>query len=80
MGVEIRESSGAETLLEHVVVEWGGIRVSRDLGPIIRNVLVRGSGGCAIRRDGPGIWITDFTAPHLGNRFEGNAGPDQCGP
>jgi hypothetical protein len=93
MGVKLDALIGSETLLENVVVEWGGtsgtpneggsggaIRIARDLGPMIRNVLVRGSTTCAILRDGPSTWTTDFTAPELGNAFEQNAGPDQCGP
>jgi hypothetical protein len=92
-GLSIQALGTTETLLEHVIVEWGGtpgrpsdggsggaILIARDLGPIVRNVLIRDAGTCAIRRDHPEVWTTDFTAPALGNRFENNHGPDQCGP
>lgn len=92
-GLAIEELSTSDTVLEHVIVEWGGtpghpndggsggaIRLMRDLGPIVRNVLIRGAGTCAIRRDGEEPWVTDYTAPALNNVFENNAGPDQCGP
>jgi hypothetical protein len=89
VGVEIGPFATSTTLLEHVTVDFGGaddglaaagIRLARDHGQIVRNTLIRHSAGCGIARMGTGTWSTDFTAPELGNRFEENAGPAQCGP
>ena len=75
-------------MFDHVILENGGaddgqyataFRLAQERGPFIRNTLVRRSAGCGITRL-PGSWTTDFTAPALGNTFQNNAGPDQCGP
>jgi hypothetical protein len=89
MGVDVGANALTTTLLDHVIVDYGGaddgsvaagIRVARDIGPIVRNTLVRRSGGCGITRISGTPWTTDFTAAQLGNTFQDNAGPNQCGP
>ena len=88
-GIDIGAQATASTLFEHVVIESGGtewstfratIGFARDLGAIVRNTMIRLSGSCAIARLGSEPWATDFTAPELGNIFQDNVGPDQCGP
>ena len=89
MGVDIGPHASTPTLLDHVVVDYAGaddghlataIRIAQDYGEIIRHTLIRRSGGCGITRLSGASWSTDFTAPALGNTFDSNAGPDQCGP
>lgn len=89
LGVIMDAHATSESLLDHVVVEWassgttglgGAIWLNADLGPVVRNTLVRNSGNCGFYRAAPGPWTTDFTDPALANTFENNAGPDQCGP
>jgi len=88
MGVIVTADADATTVFDHVILENGGaddgqyataFRLAQERGPFIRNTLVRRSAGCGITRL-PGSWTTDFTAPALGNAFQNNAGPDQCGP
>ena len=89
MGIVIGPQADASTLLERVTVDFAGgddgqaaagIRVARDLGSIIRSSLISRSAGCGIARMGTDPWVTDFTTPALGNTFQDNAGPNQCGP
>jgi len=89
MGVSIGPFASAATVLDHVIVDYAGaddghlaaaIRIAQDYGEIIRHTLIRRSGGCAIARVSGASWSTDFTAPSLGNAFDSNAGPNQCGP
>lgn len=89
MGVIIGPNAVASTLLDHVTVDYAGaddgtfatgIRVDKDYGQIIRNTLVRRSGGCGITRVSGTTWTTNFTAAPLGNTFQNNAGANQCGP
>jgi hypothetical protein len=89
MGVTIGEFADSSTVFEHVVVDYGGaddghiasaFRITKDLGPIIRNTLTRRSGGCGITRLSGSPWTTDFTNATLGNSFVDNVGSPQCGP
>ena len=89
MGVSLGPLASAATVLDHVIVDYAGaddghvataIRIARDYGEIIRHTLIRRSGGCGITRLSGASWSTDFTAPQLGNTFDSNSGPDQCGP
>lgn len=88
MGVEVDSLASATTIFDHVIIDYAGgsdgivaaaVRIAKDLGPIIQNSVIRNSGGCGVTRF-PGTWTTDFTAPALGNTFQSNLGPDQCGP
>jgi hypothetical protein len=81
MGVEVDSLASATTMFDHVIIDYAGaaVRIAKDLGPIIQNSVIRNSGGCGVTRL-PGTWTTDFTAPALGNTFQSNQGPDQCGP
>ena len=88
-GLEIGSLADSSTLFDHVTVDdagaldggWqAGIRIARDYGEIIRNSLIRRSAYCGIVRQGTNPWATDFTAPQLGNVFQDNTGPNQCGP
>jgi Big-like domain-containing protein len=88
MGIVIG-THALNSLLDQVTVDYAGaddgtfatgIRVDKDYGEIIRNTLVRRSGGCGITRVSGTSWTTDFTAPQLGNTFQSNAGQNQCGP
>lgn len=80
-GVDIGPYASA-TVVDHVIVDYAGtgIRVAQDYGEIIRNTLIRRASGCGIERVSGVPWSTDFTAPQLGNSFDSNGGPDQCGP
>jgi len=81
-GVTVEPFADSSSVFDHVIVEnaVNGFTLTRDIGPIISNTIVRGSSGCGINRL-PGVtWTTDFTVPALGNSFAGNGGPDQCGP
>jgi hypothetical protein len=89
MGVMVGPYADTTTVFEHVILENGGaddgqfatgFRLTRELGPFIRNTLVRRSAGCGITRVSGSTWATDFTAPALGNTFQDNTGPAQCGP
>lgn len=74
--------------VSHAVVEYGGyptgysvanISFLADVGPILRNSAIRHSSGCGVARLGSGAaWVTDFTDPSLGNRFDDNAFGPQC--
>jgi len=89
-GLVIGPLADASTLLDHVTVDDAGafdgvslqaaLKIARDFGPIIRNTRIRRSGDCGIARLSGEPWSTDFTAPFLGNTFQDNDGPDQCGP
>jgi len=88
-GLVIGPMADASTLLDHVTVDDAGafdgvsqaaIKIARDYGEIIRNSLIRRSGDCGIARQGVEPWTTDFTALQLGNTFQDNTGPSQCGP
>jgi hypothetical protein len=79
----------SSTIVQFSTIEFAGapdappdaaIRVARDIGEIIRNVLIRHSAACGILRGSGSSWTTDFTAPHLANQFENNVGASQCGP
>jgi len=77
-GIVIGSHADSATMLDHVTVSYGGISVAQDYGPIISHSIITNTGGCAITR-GTGTWVTDFTAPALGNSFQ-NVGTPQCGP
>jgi hypothetical protein len=89
MGVEVAAQADPSTILDHVIVDYAGaddgqaaagIRIAQDLGPIVRNTLIRNSGGCGITRLTGAAWSTDYTDPLLANTFQTNTGADQCGP
>lgn len=89
MGVSIGAYADTTTQFDHVILDNGGasdgilatgFRVAKDYGPIIRNTLIIHSAGCGITRMTGVPWTTDFTIPALGNTFQSNAGPAQCGP
>ncbi|HXJ31013.1 MAG TPA: hypothetical protein VNG35_10245 [Gemmatimonadales bacterium] len=89
MGVTIGTFADSTTVFDHVVVQDAGaddgilatsFRIARDYGPIVLNTLITGSAGCGITRMTGATWTTDFTAPALGNTFQNNLGPAQCGP
>ncbi len=88
-GLEIGPQADPGTLLDRVIVDYAGaagqpgaagIRIARDFGEIVRNTLIRRSGGCGITRTSGVPWSTDFTAASLSNTFQDNVGPAQCGP
>jgi hypothetical protein len=89
MGAMVGPYADTTTVFEHVILNNGGaddgqfatgFRLARENGAFIRHTTVRQSAGCGITRLSGTTWSTDFTAPALGNTFQNNAGPDQCGP
>jgi len=87
-------SATSASLLDHVIVEYGGagtsividgafihgnIGFSFDLGPMMTNTTSRFSADCGVIRDDREAWSTDFTAPALNNTFTDNP-QAQCGP
>jgi hypothetical protein len=89
MGVYVGTLADSSTVFDHVTVVNAGatdgiyataFRLERDLGGNIHNSLILQSAGCGITRMSGTTWSTDFTAPALGNSFQGNAGAPQCGP
>lgn len=78
----------SNTLLEHVIVEYGGrnngyggsnVVVTEDVGPIMRNSTLRYSSSCGVVRYSK-PFVTDFTAAGYNNSFVANASAAQCGP
>ena len=87
-GISIGPAATSSTLFDRAIVEngdgafplFGHFLFYVDLGPVIRNTIVRGSAGCGVIITGSPPWATDFTAPALGNTFANNAGGNICGP
>jgi hypothetical protein len=87
-GISILPHATHSTLFDHVIVENGGgayplfanFLFYVDLGPVIRNSIVRGSAGCGVIITGNPPWATDLTEPAFGNTFANNAGGNVCGP
>lgn len=87
-GLRFGKKAASTSKLTHAVVEYGGgyigapyavanIQVEKDIGPFIKNTLVRESEGCGIVRGGD-TFATDFTLAALGNVFQNNKEGDQC--
>lgn len=87
-GIVIGYYADSSSLFDHVIVDnagdlrpvAGAFHFYVDVGPIIRNTLIRHSAGCGVLIVNQPPWSTDFTAPALGNTFENNADAAQCGP
>jgi hypothetical protein len=89
MGAMVGPYADTTTVFDHVILNNGGaddgqfatgFRLAREMGSFILHTTVRRSAGCGITRLSGTTWSTDFTAPALGNTFQDNMGPDQCGP
>ncbi len=71
-GIEVGQQAGNETQIENAVVEFAasGVLLNADYGPFIKQTSFRNC-EMGVNR----YWYegeTDFTAPALGNTFEGN--------
>lgn len=87
-GITFHANASSESLLNGAVVEYGGrangyskanITFFTDLGPVVRNSVIRRSDGCGVVQLAfDGQWTTDLTVQALGNQFSDNTFADQC--
>lgn len=87
-GVTFRANASRESLMIRTVVEYGGkangyskanITFFDDIGPVVRNSVIRHSDGCGVvQLPIAGEWTTDLTDPSLGNQFSDTAFAAQC--
>jgi hypothetical protein len=88
IGIAVWYYADPSTLFDHVIVAdaggpyhvLGSFHFYKDIGPVIRNSVIRNSAGCGVIIVNQPTWSTDFTAPALGNTFTDNAGGSVCGP
>jgi hypothetical protein len=87
-GIVVWFHADPATVFEHVIVDnagapypvQGSFHFYKELGPVIRNSVIRNSAGCGVIIVNGPPWSTDFTAAALGNTFTNNAGGAVCGP
>lgn len=87
-GVTFGPHALRESIISQAILEYGGypngysvanISFFADIGPVLRNSVIRHSSGCGVVRLGfGGSGSTDFTDPSLGNQFSDNARGAQC--
>lgn len=89
--IAISCTATGSTRIEHAIVEYAAyqaainfpaanILVEKELGPIVKNTIIRHSKDCGLWRRSPSSnWTTDFTDPQHGNTFASNP-RNQCGP
>jgi hypothetical protein len=85
-GIAVSYHADPSTVFDHVIVDnagapypvQGSFHFYTDIGPVIRNSMIRNSAGCGVIVVNGAPWSTDFTAPALGNTFTNNVGGAVC--
>jgi len=56
----------------------GAVRLNYDPGGLLRNSVIRRSGGCGLILFNGQPWTDDYTDPAFGNSFVDLGGPERC--